>query len=99
MSPQHKHVSLKEDLSQIYKAAALYDSYLCNKSVFLIYCDASKRLNYEKIEFLPPNSSSISIHNATRSLAEELAAAKAAAAKPQLNQEITPICEQHTLRR
>lgn len=93
MSPQHKHVSLKEDLSQIYKAAALYDSYLC------IYCDASKRLNYEKIEFLPPNSSSISIHNATRSLAEELAAAKAAAAKPQLNQEITPICEQHTLRR
>lgn len=99
MSPQHKHVSLKEDLSQIYKAAALYDSYLCNKSVFLIYCDASKRLNYEKIEFLPPNSSSISIHNTTRSLAEELAAAKAATAKPQLNQEIPSIREQCNLRR
>lgn len=57
MSPQHKSISLKEDLPKIYRAAALYDRYLCNKSVFLFYCDASQRLNYEKIEFRPSNFS------------------------------------------
>jgi len=61
MSPQHKHVSLKKDLSKIYKAAALYDNYLCNKSVFLIYCDASKRLNYEKRNHRQLNLNSISM--------------------------------------
>lgn len=61
MSPQHKSISLKEDLPKIYRAAALYDRYLCNKSVFLIYCDASKRLNYEKRNHRQLNLNSISM--------------------------------------
>lgn len=57
MSSQHKPMFTKEDLSKIYRAAALYDRYLCNKSVFLLYRDLSQHLNYEKIEFRPSNFS------------------------------------------
>lgn len=35
MSSQHKPMFTKEDLSKIYKAAALYDSHLCNDDTFV----------------------------------------------------------------